>query len=871
MKRLMVVLLLLCPARMICAQPTGRLEAQLLAEGVAALTVEARERGDAARGAIVFHQPHMACVKCHALDGREPSLGPDLTKFAEPVSDQQLVEAVLFPSQVIRKGYEPVTLLTTAGDVITGLRVDGTGDEIALREPSTGRILRFKSEEIEQQRPGELSIMPAGQANQLGSRQQFLDLVRYLMELRDGGPARAKELQPPAALYALQLPDYETHVDHAGLIRALDDKSFERGREIYERLCINCHGTLEQPGSLPTALRFGEGKFKSGSDPFTMYRTLTYGFGFMVPQMWMVPRQKYDVIHYIRQAYLAPHNPSQYHPADDVYLAGLPAGDTFGPKPVKYEPWSTMDYGSHLAGTYEVPAGAIGGLTDATHPGATAGSSSSAPHPIGGLTSPARQRVENFAYKGIAVRLDPGAGGVAQGRAWMIFDHDTMRMAAAWTTDEAQRGQRFIDWQGIHFDGRHNAHPRVVGDVVLQNPTGPGWAHPATRSFDDDARVVGRDGKRYGPLPHDWARYDGFYVHNDQTILKYAVDDAEILERPGLLSVARAATPPGEATTDLPIFTRTFHIGPHRRPLTLLVTTATGHDPQLTVTADGLARLRPSERPERDESDRPTFDGSTWLQLDQADDFEMAEASFTLTARLRTRLGGVLFAKTSPGEEWVPGGKAFFVRAGKLCYDVGWEGVAQSDRRVDDGEWHHVAMTWDRKQGLTRLFVDGKPAGKKRVDFGAAVDDAVIRLGYGAPDFPDPSFFVGDLRDVCFYQELLTEDDLRLLVDAAGAATAKASLRARWSLTRAPAEGEVRDETGRHAARVHRQEPVPRNRRPAAGRSSWAGRPALATRGVAPHSHDSRPRRAAVVHTGHGPRRAAGRHHRGPCTARSPH
>ena len=40
----------------------------------------------------------------------------------------------------------------------------------------------------------------------------------------------------------------------------------------------------------------------------------------------MVPRQKYDVIHYLREAYLKPHNLTQYTKADDVYLAKLPAG-----------------------------------------------------------------------------------------------------------------------------------------------------------------------------------------------------------------------------------------------------------------------------------------------------------------------------------------------------------------------------------------------------------------------------------------------------------------------------------------------------------------------------------------------------------------
>ena len=49
--------------------------------------------------------------------------------------------------------------------------------------------------------------MPAGQVNQLNSRQQFLDLIRYLIEIRDRGPARALELQPPQTLLPFPLPE----------------------------------------------------------------------------------------------------------------------------------------------------------------------------------------------------------------------------------------------------------------------------------------------------------------------------------------------------------------------------------------------------------------------------------------------------------------------------------------------------------------------------------------------------------------------------------------------------------------------------------------------------------------------------------------
>jgi hypothetical protein len=50
------------------------------------------------------------------------------------------------------------------------------------------------------------SVLPAGQINQLAGRGQFLDLVRYLIELRDGGAQRARELQPPLTA-AEKVPD----------------------------------------------------------------------------------------------------------------------------------------------------------------------------------------------------------------------------------------------------------------------------------------------------------------------------------------------------------------------------------------------------------------------------------------------------------------------------------------------------------------------------------------------------------------------------------------------------------------------------------------------------------------------------------------
>lgn len=527
------------------------LEEQLREIPAAELASQARNQGDPVRGAIVFHQPQNACSKCHPTSA-SPALfpGPNLAALPRDLADDLLVESVLWPSKVIRRGYESVTLVTGEGKSLTGLVTRKTSEEIELRDLTSGRVQTFQVSSLDSMTQNETSLMPTGQVNLLTSRQQFLDLVRYLIELRDGGEAKARELQPSASLLTLSIPEYEQRIDHAGFIRDWNDESLKRGEAIYRRVCMNCHGTREQVGSLPTSLRFADGKFRNGSHPLAIYQTLTRGFGLMAAQTWMVPSQKYDVIHYLREAYLRRYNQSQFSEVDEHYLADLPKGTERGPEPSQIQPWSSMDYGPTLTHTYEIPGS-----------------------------------VHNFAYKGIAIRLDPGAGGVARGRHWMIFDTDTLRMAAVWhAADPGQQGSRstpptktgdqnhFIDWRGIQFNGEHQIHPRIVGQLVASVGTGPGWADPATASFDDDQRIEGRDGRRYGPLPRSWGRFHGLYHSGQQVILSYSVGETKILENPRML-VSDEAHPN-------PVFLRTFDIGSRPEAVTLRLTNIdSGGDP----------------------------------------------------------------------------------------------------------------------------------------------------------------------------------------------------------------------------------------------------------------------------------------------------
>jgi glucose/arabinose dehydrogenase len=157
----------------------------------------------------------------------------------------------------------------------------------------------------------------------------------------------------------------------------------------------------------------------------------------------------------------------------------------------------------------------------------------------------------NIAQKGLAIRLDDGPGGVSKGRAWMVYDHDTLRVAAATTGD-------FVDWKGIAFDGSHGTHTGLTGDRHFVNPVGPGWASPDGKW--DDVRLVGRDQRRYGPLPRDWAHYEGIYLHGGKVVIAASVGGTRVLESPGWI---------GSGAT--PVFTRTLNVDVAKKPLLLRV------------------------------------------------------------------------------------------------------------------------------------------------------------------------------------------------------------------------------------------------------------------------------------------------------------
>ncbi|MEX2214778.1 MAG: discoidin domain-containing protein [Phycisphaeraceae bacterium] len=169
--------------------------AQLLArESPVDLAKQARAKGDAQRGAALFYNQSITCARCHdpAAGNR---LGPDLSAKRDGVTDAFLVESVLEPSKSIRQGFEQFLVQDLEGLTVAGFKVKEDARTLVLREPAFGKEIKLAKDDLNWIRQSQLSVMPPGLVNQLKGRDEFLDLVRFLMEVNEGGLARLNALK----------------------------------------------------------------------------------------------------------------------------------------------------------------------------------------------------------------------------------------------------------------------------------------------------------------------------------------------------------------------------------------------------------------------------------------------------------------------------------------------------------------------------------------------------------------------------------------------------------------------------------------------------------------------------------------------------
>jgi len=160
------------------------LEAELVAADPRELARLARERGDVERGRKVFLDARTTCAACHQPPAGVQRLGPNLAELPTKLADVELVESILAPSKRIEKEYVQLVVVTDDGKQRIGMKVEENDGEVVLRNPVQPEPIRIAKEAIDEVSESPVSIMPAGLVRMLENRQEFDDLLRFVLETR---------------------------------------------------------------------------------------------------------------------------------------------------------------------------------------------------------------------------------------------------------------------------------------------------------------------------------------------------------------------------------------------------------------------------------------------------------------------------------------------------------------------------------------------------------------------------------------------------------------------------------------------------------------------------------------------------------------
>ncbi|NJB70507.1 putative membrane-bound dehydrogenase-like protein [Saonia flava] len=142
---------------------------------------ETLEGGQRWPGMQVFNSnPTAQCVRCHAVGGAGGKVGPALDNIGNILSREQLLEALIEPGKRLAPGYGSVTLTLKDGQVVTGVLMEETQDQITLKT-SDAEPFVVATSRIEK-RTNLPSGMPA--MGRLIERRDLRNLIEYLTTLK---------------------------------------------------------------------------------------------------------------------------------------------------------------------------------------------------------------------------------------------------------------------------------------------------------------------------------------------------------------------------------------------------------------------------------------------------------------------------------------------------------------------------------------------------------------------------------------------------------------------------------------------------------------------------------------------------------------
>ena len=153
---------------------------QMSVEDRAALLQLAKNEVTAADGELIYRNPTLGCLKCHAIGGAGGKVGPDMVSLGGSAQPDYLLESLLDPNAKVKENYHTIVVVTTEGKLLSGVQVKQSKDEVVIRN-AENKLVTIPRGEIEEISPG-LSLMPEGQIDTL-TDSEIASLVRFLSEL----------------------------------------------------------------------------------------------------------------------------------------------------------------------------------------------------------------------------------------------------------------------------------------------------------------------------------------------------------------------------------------------------------------------------------------------------------------------------------------------------------------------------------------------------------------------------------------------------------------------------------------------------------------------------------------------------------------
>ena len=152
----------------------------------AAVVERAEVLGDARRGARVFADAKFACLSCHKVGAAGGAVGPALADLPKNRSPLDLALSLLWPQHEVATDYAVWQALTVDGRVLSGYRRDLPDGRLGLANTATGELTLLAVDDLEELRSIG-SPMPDGLAQSMSDLQR-LDLLKYLLQVQNGGP-----------------------------------------------------------------------------------------------------------------------------------------------------------------------------------------------------------------------------------------------------------------------------------------------------------------------------------------------------------------------------------------------------------------------------------------------------------------------------------------------------------------------------------------------------------------------------------------------------------------------------------------------------------------------------------------------------------